>query len=440
MNIKQDKKKYNLILLFLLFILFASGCGTHPNNATVTNHTGSAIKNTKEETVETEEATEEPKVEQTSLELYIVENLNMTDETISLYSISDGKQYRFNYNMTTRFMDKYGKSSVWASFTPGTVVTIGDLLPSSGALSSVQKNGDVWIYEDISKYKLETEKSYITIDGSNYKILASTKIYSDTENIKLSDIGKDDVITVVGQDKTVYSIAVTTGHGFIHLTNTDLFDNSMIFIGDKIVSTVYGDETLEVPEGTYRITVANNGWGGSGEYTVERNQTTEVNLDELKGEGPSFCVITFLVTVPDTYVYLDGHLIDVTEPQNVQYGTHKLVVQCDGYESWNKTLVVNSESATITLALESDSEGTSSSDTTEPTENVEEDASTENVEEDASTENNTEENTETNPAGDTNNAAENSTEETAGSEIKDDYDYEVDYLTTISDLIGNMMN
>ena len=72
MNIKQDKKKYNLILLFLLFILFASGCGTHPNNATVTNHTGSAIKNTKEETVETEEAADEPKVEQTSLELYIV--------------------------------------------------------------------------------------------------------------------------------------------------------------------------------------------------------------------------------------------------------------------------------------------------------------------------------------------------------------------------------
>ncbi|MBP5325213.1 MAG: hypothetical protein J6Y86_06960, partial [Pseudobutyrivibrio sp.] len=31
-------------------------------------------------------------------------------------------------------------------------------------------------------------------------------------------------------------------------------------------------------------------------------------------------------------------------------------------------------------------------------------------------------------------------EETAGSSIKDDYDYEVDYLSTISDLISNLMN
>jgi len=323
--------------------------------------------------------------------------------------------------MTTRFLDKFGTSSVWASFTNGTVVTIGDLLPASGALASIQKSGDVWIYDDISKYKLEADRNLITIDGHNYKITDKTKVYSDNLKIQASDIGKDDIITVVGQEKNVISIAVTTGHGYIKLANTSLFDGSMIFIGKKIVSTVYKDELIEVPEGTYQVTVANNGWGGSGEYTIARNSTTVIDLDELKGDGPSFCLLTFLVTVPDTYVYLDGKQVDVTEPQEVQYGAHKLVVQCDGYTSWNKTLVVNSESATITLAMESS---------------------------DGQTETSAAQNTEQNTENQTTNSSETSQQpsrnlsekETAGSTIKDNYDYEVDYLSTISDLISNLMN
>ncbi|MCR5415303.1 MAG: hypothetical protein K6E79_00735 [Pseudobutyrivibrio sp.] len=386
----------------LIAALFA-GCGSASGSKNaIKSRTGSALK-----TETAEEQTEETATKEQ--DLYIVEGINMAEESIAVYSINSSEQLRYNYNMTTKFLDKYGDSSSWANFPIGSVVTLGDTLPSSGALISVQKADSVWVHEDLSKYTINTDKDMITIGDSNYKITGKTKIYSDTEKILLSDIGKDDILTVIGKDKEIISIAVTTGHGYIQLTNTELFNNSLIFIGDKIVSMIYGSDVLEVPEGTYPITVANDGWGGTAEYTVNRNETTEINLEDLKGEGPSYCELTFLVTVPSTYVYIDGEMVDINEPVMVKYGNHKLVVQCAGYTSWNKTLVVNSKSATITLAMEEETDTTASTESSDTTEDTE--TETENDQE---------------------------TSKDLGGNTVDDYDYEVDYLSTISDLISKL--
>ncbi len=401
-------KSINLIFVIAMLIISLTSCGnTNDSSNAVTMRTGSALRTT-EATVDDEESESET---ETNPELYIVENLDMAGETISLYSVDSARQLRYSYNMTTKFMDKYGNNSSWANFTIGSVVTLGDTLPSSGALSQVKKSDSVWVYDDLANYTIDSANNIMKINGNNYKITSRTKVYSDTEKILISDVGTDDILTVIGSGKEIISIAVTTGHGYIHITNTSLFNNSLMFIGTKIVSMVYGETTIEVPEGTYPITVANDGWGGTGEYTVTRNETTVVNLEDLKGEGPSYCDITFLITVPDTYVYIDGNIVDINQPVKVRYGNHRLVVECNGYTSWNKILVVNSKSATITLAMESEG-GTSSAD--ELQENENQDITLEEGEEE--------------------------TETAKDLDAENDYDYEVDYLSTIADMISNLSN
>ncbi len=407
-------KSLNLILVVALLAFAIAGCGSHENTATVSKRTGSALKQTE---ASVDEADAEVEIEQ---ELFIVENLNMPEETISLYSVDSARQTRYKYNMTTKFLDKYGNNSSWANFTIGSVVTLGDALPASGALSQVQKSDQVWVYEDVSNYSIDSGNNIMTIGNSNYKITTKTKFYSDTEKILSTDIGADDILTVVGSDKEIISVAVTTGHGYIHITNTSLFNDSLMFIGNKIVSMVYGETTIEVPEGTYAVTVANDGWGGTGEYTVTRNEITEINLEDLKGEGPSYCELTFMVTVPDTYVYIDGELVDTSQAVSVRYGSHNLVVECSGYTSWNKTLVVNSKSATITLAMEAESGTSSATEATEET-----------------TDETTDETYDGTQSGET---EEETAKDLDADNSVNDYDYEVDYLSTIADLISNLSN
>ncbi len=463
-NYRYTKNKWLIFMgLAIIFCLFC-GCKKQ-NTATVSYRPGSAIKNK----VDKDEALDDLTILEDE-DLYIIEEIDMGSENLSVYSISEDKQMRMKYNMTTKFQDKYKDSCSVANFTPGTVVEIGEKLPSSKAISSVTKSDAVWVYEDVVNYEIDSEKHIFETGKSNYKITKKTKCYSDFERLKPDEIGENDVLTVIGIDKEILSIAVTTGHGYIQLCNTVVFDDSLIFIGDKIVTKIEGDDLIEVPEGIYKITVANDGWGGSGEYEVLRDDITVVDLDDLKGEGPSYCDITFEVVVPDTFVYLDGKLVDTDEIQSVRYGKHKLKVECSGYVSWDKTLVVNSESATITLVMMADTGANGTLNTySNPTENTENtnqntDGETDNtvdgngeLPEGSNTNNSTDSSVPVPVSPADNNRTNKSTETSRNSTKKksnssttpntnygpnndENYDYETDYLSTVSDMLSNLMN
>ena len=99
------------------------------------------------------------------------------------------------------------------------------------------------------------------------------------------------------------------------------------------------------------MTVANNGYGGSREITVERDKTTSLNLDELKGEGPKICKVVFDVGVEGALLFIDGKKADYSAPVELSYGMHSIVVEAEGFDAITQKLVVNSPSAEIEIAL-----------------------------------------------------------------------------------------
>ena len=109
---------------------------------------------------------------------------------------------------------------------------------------------------------------------------------------------------------------------------------------------------LEVPEGTYELTVAGNGYGGSTEVAVTRDEQTSVDVDSIKGEDPKYCTLTFAVDVAGALMYIDGSQVDYTQPLQLQYGIHSIQITADGYDTWSKRLYVNSPEAQIEIALE----------------------------------------------------------------------------------------
>lgn len=350
-KIRRKKLLFGLLALLLSGICCMSGCASK-DSLTVQPQSG-VHYHTASDNTQTEEA------EETDEKLYLITSMNSAEESFTAYLFSNGLEYQFHYNLGTKFMDKYGTEVSVANFEPGKVIHTGTIDPS-GIVTQVQTADEVWEYDNITRFSVDTDNRMLTIADNRYICDTTTYVFSGDQIITPADITSNDTISVIGMDNRILSVMVTTGHGTLALTNTDLFDGSYLQLDKKVFAQITSNMSMDVPEGTYTLSVANNGWGGSQEITITRGETTTVDLDALKGDGPKYGKILFTVNAENATVSVDGTQIDYTEPVDLQYGRHILVVKADGYDDWTRYLYVNSEEATILIDLDASGTGQSS--------------------------------------------------------------------------------
>ena len=355
MNKKQIQKiiQYMSCVVFLLALVMLSGCGKETVDDGMTYFHHSIADQTEADTQETQQQ-----------EVYLITGIDQTEESLRLYRYANGMEYRFYYGTGTQFFDKYGNRSTMAAFPLGSLVTIGEQT-LDGTLSEVQLSDEAWVYEDITRFSVNEEKNMLMIADRKYRYKDNTYVFSGDEKVDMTGIKQGDTLTVVGIDKQILSVNITTAQGTLALKNTSLFEGSFLQLGKKIFTEITPDLTLQVPEGKYTLTVANNGWGGSKKIKIKRGKTTTVDLNELKGEGPQYGKIKFSIDVEDALLLVDGKQTETGKTLKLTYGSHDVTVYADGYDVWKRNLYVNSPEATIIIKLkdeeDSESSGTSSS-------------------------------------------------------------------------------
>lgn len=358
------KKFTGLFCVFCMLVMSLAACGKPDTDDGVKkfynsmNDTTEAVGESTQSGLEAAAAENGKSVKKNS-DILIVSDINSANETIRVYNYSTGVQYQYYYGLTTGFFDKYGNHMSVSDIHQGDVVDISGA-DSDGKAKRIQKSDKVWTNDAVTNFSVDKDKSVLEIGSSSYRLGERTMIFSGSEVIDTDSITSQDKLSVVGIDKDIVSISVTTGHGTLQLSNTSLFEGSFLQLGDRIFAEITKDMSLDVPEGSYTLAVANNGWGGSTDIEIKRGETTKVNLNDLKGEGPKKSSILFEVDVQSAKIYVDGSEIDYTSPVEITYGKHTLKVTADGYDTWTRTLYVNSKEATIQITINDNADSTGS--------------------------------------------------------------------------------
>lgn len=311
---------------------------------------------------------EETQAEESSL--YTVSGVDTTLSTMTFLNIDTGRYEQYSYTDGTIFKDRHGSLISAASMVPGKVVTL-TLRDKDLILEKVEQSADAWEMDDIGKFSYNEEDKIFTIGDTKYSYDEELQVFSGDAAIELSAVTGQDTLRIQGIDRKVLSVSVTTGHGVIQLVNTQALEGGWLSLNHKNYYKITENMQLEVPEGTYELTVAGNGYGGSTEVAVTRNEQTSVDVDSIKGEDPKYCTLTFAVDVAGALMYIDGSQVDYTQPLQLQYGIHSIQITADGYDTWSKRLYVNSPEAQIEIALSGDDTGSTETESTETAGNEE---------------------------------------------------------------------
>ncbi len=359
--------------------------------------------------------------------VYIIEENNRDEGKLTVMNITSLREFRYPYNVSTEFLDKYGDTDSVEDFKPGMAITF-DASGRYGMLTTVKKSNAVWEWDDLKNFSFDESISAMQFGGENYRYTDSTLFLDGNNLMERKDlIGGVDEVMVVGVDKEVLAVALTKGHGYLQLDDTKRFDDSLIQIGSYDAALVSSGKTFTVPVGTYAVTIANNGWGGTKNVKIKKNVTSVLNLESMKGKGPKSCKLKFEIDVDGAKIYLDGKRVKTDKTMTVLYGAHSLKVTADGYDDWERTLYVNSPTAVISLDI-SDSKQGSSNNSTATTNN----SGTTNSSTNSSTTNDTNGSTVTTGNGST-------TTTSSGTTQKERDKAQENYLSTLADSVVNTL-
>ena len=221
------KIKKGAWIVILAALLAAAGCGRE--NTVVTGRYYYPENGAAETVAVTEQEAaaegEGQKADTLGTDQFMILSHDMQAECLTLEQIATGKEYTYYYTLSTRFLDKYGSRAAAFSFEPGRVVTVGEK-DNSGRITEVRLSDAVWEYPDVTRYSVDMERGIFKIGEERYSFEADIFVCENDEVKNISDLTDLDTLRVVGVGKKLISSAVTTGHGELALTNTDLFDGS----------------------------------------------------------------------------------------------------------------------------------------------------------------------------------------------------------------------
>lgn len=276
---------------------------------------------------------------------------NETENTLTFLNLDVEKKYTLNVDGATKFYDKYGDTLSLSQIQPGDVVDIA-FLKENKRLVNMQLSASSWSYSNVENYELDPAKSRISIGSENYKISSVTQIFANGNNIELMDLNAADVLSIQGIGSRILSVRVEKGHGYLRLENDEHFIGGWIEIGQSQIQKITEDMLLLVPEGSYQVTISNNGGGGVKSVVIYPDQETTLDLGDLEVPDPESGLVLFSLTPADATLYIDGVQVNASYPLVLEYGLHQMIVRAEGYQSITQYIRVSQESAGINVVLE----------------------------------------------------------------------------------------
>lgn len=281
--------------------------------------------------------------------------IDLDKKQIRFRNHSTGRTYTLNYDNTSMMYDKYGGPLSASLLEVGEVVEV-TFLKSTKKITTLNMSDKVWTIEDTRDHELVRGDGTAKIKKDVYKLDVRTLVMADGDLALAEDVLATDTITARGIGRDVYSVVVTSGHGYVSLSSDTVEDRSLvgawIELDNEVIHKISPNMLLSAPEGDYKLQILGNGANYQQDVKIARNQETVVDTGNVTITKPKEGLVTFEIKPEEAEVFVDGKKVLTGTPQTIQYGYHNLKIMADGYETQTKYLKVGTPKSVIRIELE----------------------------------------------------------------------------------------
>ncbi len=290
--------------------------------------------------------------------------IDTDNRTLRLRNHSTGKTYTLSYDNTSFMYDSYGQVLSPRLLEVGQIVDV-TFLKSSKKLTTLNVSKDAWVVKSTRDHDLVRNDGTAGIRGESYKIDSRALVIADGSPALLEDVLSTDNVCVRGIGNDIYSVIVTSGHGYVSLSSDTVQNQSLVGawleVGNEVIYKITPNMLLSAPEGSYKLQILGKGANYQSDIDITRNEETVIDTSNVTINKPKEGLVTFQITPDTADVFVDGNRVLKDVPQSIQYGYHNLKIMAEGYITQNKYLKVGTPKSVINIELEKDSASSASS-------------------------------------------------------------------------------
>lgn len=270
---------------------------------------------------------------------------------LTLKDLGGSMETTISYDASAKMTDRYGQER------DGSEIEIGEILQAkydnaSGRLLETGIPEDVWEYQEVDDYKVDSSEGSISFADRKYKYTDDTLVSAGGKTISLMEINPQDVLTVRGIGYNVYSVVRAKGHGYIRLANYKDFIGGMIEVGSDLILPVAKNMLLTVREGSYKVILCKDHSTAVKNVIVREGKEVTLDFSDYKPADRHIGIITFDIEPAGADLTINGTAVGYTKPIALAYGTYQIQVSMTGYTTYKGTLdVAESKGTTVKINL-----------------------------------------------------------------------------------------
>ena len=275
----------------------------------------------------------------------LVTRNNGAAETLDLYEYESGKIVRLSGAAGMEMKDKYGNGMTFEEFAEGEIVDA--VYFEGGSIKSLKINPDTWSFKNITGAGVSVSESAINLINRKYDYDMNTVFSYNGRDFDVSGLDPMDHIDIRGYKNFITRLDLIKSHGFLEFAEGGRISGGRVELDGSLIFEIGPARREMLPEGNYRAVIRGaNIEPMTLEFTLVKDDTFRLSFSSVKYTTGT---ISVSASEANARLTVNGAEKPLDRVLEYSFGSYNVRVEKEGFAPWEKTVVLDSEAAEVSL-------------------------------------------------------------------------------------------